>query len=667
MGLDWYGVALLLILMVGGALVAQQFGMIPTGSAPGTDINVSVGSGAWDPSWNATVVNIVSGLNLTGGNCTWQGAWNATVQALISAENLMDWNGDWNGTVTQLITENLVWQGTWNSTVTDIVLNHAFSSLNATNLNIAEQLWWNGLNRTDTFAYPFAPYSYEVGVSGSNYYMKNGTTGQVDFWSTEAIAVGNAAIQNTTCGTVFFKAGTFTSTVTNPTLNLKAGVNVVGEGDDATFFKVGNNVHMTLINFKAVSTDQYITLEKFAIIGNKANNANSTAYAIHLDGFQRGIVQYLTINDTMSDAIRLKDSTSGTYTAWQNYILQNKIYYAGENGVGDGINLQNYTPDNEIAGNLIGQSALDGISLTSSGSRLVHNNHIWGSERNGIRINAATRDSVIDNEIETCNGAGIYLDDVGRANIQLNRIWSNSNNDTGHFDGILFLTDSTAVTERGDNDIISGNHVWNLASQPTQNYAINFSISGGADILNLTLSNNDFTGNVAGSVQNVSAVNSATRHIYGNMGFDMGNLIDRAITPYALLWNATVTSLDNAVDNDWTTATGWAYANTTGAGWTYFQFDLAAVYSVDLHVKMGVMSNASDIQVKWYYSNDNLTWILTSNAVILSRTSTTEYVLFGQVEHVAAQYIRLGFYTTLANNIQVRLYEVEMVDFNLNN
>ena len=167
MGLDWYGVALLLILMVGGALVAQQFGLIPTGSAPGTDINVTVGAGDWDSDWNTTVLAVINGYSglawreawnttveqIAAGNLTWQNAWNATVEqimenssltwkslwdttvnALINAYNIT-WNNSWNTTVTEIVNSGSInWHGAWNATVQDIVLNHAFSTLNATNL-----------------------------------------------------------------------------------------------------------------------------------------------------------------------------------------------------------------------------------------------------------------------------------------------------------------------------------------------------------------------------------------------------------------------------------------------------------------------------------------------------------------------------------------------------
>jgi len=265
MGLDWYGVALLLILMVGGALVAQQFGLIPTGSAPGTDINVTVGSGAWDPSWNATVVNIVSGLNLTGGNCTWQDAWNSVVDGLIGSYNVT-WNNSWNSTVMDIVNGGSIsWKDTWNSTVTDIVLNHAFSSLNATNLSAnylflgsltsdpspayAGQLWYRSdldtlyfYNGTGIVVIPSIgggsassytlPHTYTFYKSGSTYYAENSNGGTTS--STNLSYVANT-VQNlmTTGGTIFFKAGEYTWT--SPFIITRPSITIRGEGGAGTW------------------------------------------------------------------------------------------------------------------------------------------------------------------------------------------------------------------------------------------------------------------------------------------------------------------------------------------------------------------------------------------------------------------------------------------------
>jgi hypothetical protein len=62
------------------------------------------------------------------------------------------------------------------------------------------QFWWNNQNRTDAIANPTGPYNYIIDKSGSTYRMKNGTTGQIDFQSTNASKVIIFALGNLSSG-----------------------------------------------------------------------------------------------------------------------------------------------------------------------------------------------------------------------------------------------------------------------------------------------------------------------------------------------------------------------------------------------------------------------------------------------------------------------------------
>jgi parallel beta-helix repeat protein len=304
------------------------------------------------------------------------------------------------------------------------------------------------------------------------------------------------------------------------TIYLKPSVSLYGEGENATFFKLANDANRIVFDFPTQNTveNHYVHLADFAILGNKEHNINSSAYGIHLDGIQRSTIENVLINGTCSHGIYVEDTLDTANPSWQNLVYNCKIYYAGEDGTGDGINLQNYTPDWTFDSNMIGACEQNGISLTSSGSRNIVNNHIWSCGANGIKVNAATRDRIENNEIETNTQNGIMLDDAGGTIILGNVIRQNSQDSAGHFDGILFHTDSTAATERGDNCIISSNRIYDAQATKTQNYAINFSRSGG-DILNLTMSNNNFVNNKGGSICNASALANSGSNILNNIGF----------------------------------------------------------------------------------------------------------------------------------------------------
>jgi hypothetical protein len=58
------------------------------------------------------------------------------------------------------------------------------------------KLWWQGQNRTDTLAFPEQTASYIVFVDGGVYKAKNGSTGQIDYSSTNATYILHTACVN---------------------------------------------------------------------------------------------------------------------------------------------------------------------------------------------------------------------------------------------------------------------------------------------------------------------------------------------------------------------------------------------------------------------------------------------------------------------------------------
>ena len=490
MGLDWYGVALLLILMVGGALVAQQFGLIPTGSAPGTDINVTVGSGAWDPSWNATVVNIVSGLNLTGGNCTWQDAWNSVVDGLIGSYNVT-WNNSWNSTVMDIVNGGSIsWKDTWNSTVTDIVLNHAFSSLNATNLNIAEQLWWNGLNRTDTLAYPYAPYSYEIGVNGTNYYMKNGTTGKLDFWSINSSAVFSNVIGNSSSGgTVSIKTGTYT---VNSMWYIPEGKNDIRLNfEKGAKLVLGNNVNLSVI---FIVGDNCI-VDGVTIDGNAAQNDLGLVWASDWNGYNM--------------------ATCGVYLWGSNCLVENSVIYnCGEYGVMVYSSVVNDSVHSGVINSKIYDCGWNGLfdgagGLTHDRGAFFINNEVYG-EIGDVGIDIEGRNGIIQNNfvhdingtkggggnshwgiaVEACEGALIANNVVTNCNVGINPYQSNRLTITGN--KITYCNFSIYINDV-TNSLVTDNFV--AFNDPLQQYTGAIMVNAGSS--NITISDNMIYSNYA--------------------------------------------------------------------------------------------------------------------------------------------------------------------------
>ena len=131
------------------------------------------------------------------------------------------------------------------------------------------EFWWGAQNRTDVLAYPEQAVSYTVFTDGTNYFMKNGTTGNIDFSSTNASKIINWAIGNLTSGgRVFVKAGSY-----NVSMNVVVGSNVevVGEGKGSTLFLGVNQSNQQL--FYGLNIEN-VTLRSLHLSGKNTNNTN---------------------------------------------------------------------------------------------------------------------------------------------------------------------------------------------------------------------------------------------------------------------------------------------------------------------------------------------------------------------------------------------------------
>ena len=72
----------------------------------------------------------------------------------------------------------------------------------------ATEYWWGSHNRTDVFANPQMPYSYEISVENGVVKAKNGSTGQIEFSGSDAATVIQSAINALTSGgKIFIKRG----------------------------------------------------------------------------------------------------------------------------------------------------------------------------------------------------------------------------------------------------------------------------------------------------------------------------------------------------------------------------------------------------------------------------------------------------------------------------
>jgi len=116
--------------------------------------------------------------------------------------------------------------GNWN-------VGGAFGIYGATWVNgtsISSSFWYqNGVNVTDVLAYPQQLWSYMIFQSGSNYFMKNGTTGQVDYSSTNLTLVEQYAKGNLTSGLIYLKEVAWNTSLGSPADNVMIVQQIQGE------------------------------------------------------------------------------------------------------------------------------------------------------------------------------------------------------------------------------------------------------------------------------------------------------------------------------------------------------------------------------------------------------------------------------------------------------
>lgn len=155
--------------------------------------------------------------------------------------------------------------------------------------------FWNYLNRTDTLAYPVVTASYTVFMVGSTVCMKNGSTGQIDYSSTNASKVIEFAIGNCSGGSVAIKAGTYSDlNVTAKNVN----VTLIGEGLGATILVPKANCFA--LNFfeptapKVYDTRGYtVSVRDLSILSTATNSSG-----IYLSCVNYGLIENVEANVT---------------------------------------------------------------------------------------------------------------------------------------------------------------------------------------------------------------------------------------------------------------------------------------------------------------------------------------------------------------------------------
>ncbi len=417
-------------------------------------------------------------------------------------------------------------------------------------LETSVSLSFNGVMQ-QTSTTPAGTYSYIINVSGLNYQMTNGITGQVGFQSKNASQVINDAIGNLTGGgNILFGSGTY---------NLQGSISGFYEDNvslafaDGAMLFVANGMNAPAINLIACNN---WTISGVTINGNAANQI----VAQTCDGIRLFACTNCLVDDANIYNCRIYGFFAfgaNSVNAIDDGINDSKITCCGWNGItlgGWGGELSLYATNDEVA-------YCGDVGITNFGigdiitANYVHDmNGTTGSNdaRWGIAAEGGGNDTITGNTIYNVE-SGVTLSSTGSGNctVSQNIIY---NWDTYNWSqpAINVLTNSNLITENqiisngtysneqgigicGNGNVLSTNEI----TLPSNGYAINI----GSDATNTTISGNDIN-----AVCTINDEGPDTR-ILDNQGYNPVGYISNPINP------REATLIDKGSSSTWISGT----------------------------------------------------------------------------------------------------------------
>jgi len=284
------------------------------------------------------------------------------------------------------------------------------------------EFYQNSANRTDSLQFPEYPVSYVIFTDGTNYYSKNCTTGQIDFWGTNISSITQSTINalSSNGGKILYREATYTfpTYVTWPTDAAEYTNPIIIEGEG------WNTVLTRSANFPI-----------FRIDGGASRCRNVFLRDLQ---FKSGAFLGELLRFVHADKIRLEDvlfyahtlSSYGIYAedSWDAVVYgcffhgggntSQAIVYLYNGGVGDNCNNWRFVESRFERGLTFNSLAIhsDGTGLGSDN----HNIHILACKFHGavnvgftngaILFNSTVRSSIKDNYIAHHLGNVVEVD-----------------------------------------------------------------------------------------------------------------------------------------------------------------------------------------------------------------------------------------------------------------
>ena len=193
--------------------------------------------------------------------------------------------------------------------------------VNSTSISLSGQLWYNGQNETDVIANPKAPYSYEIYTDGVNTYMKNGTTGQIDYYNTNTSKVLQFALNNLTSGgKIYIKTGLYN--ISSEVIVQYSNITIEGDGASSHLEVVANFTAPALKQSIFYVIANNVIIEDLQLDGNQYNQqfANDE-YGIWTNAVNRTITFSTTTAASSNGSFVVDTSRLEPSGYWVGYYL----------------------------------------------------------------------------------------------------------------------------------------------------------------------------------------------------------------------------------------------------------------------------------------------------------------------------------------------------------
>jgi parallel beta-helix repeat protein len=283
-------------------------------------------------------------------------------------------------------------------------------------------------------------YRYIIWTDGTNYYAKNGTTGQIEFSGTDASTVIQEAIDagNGLGNTIILKMRE--DWIINNPINLgrrhyttivaDLGVNYISVNGKNPRLVLADGVNNAMFTTGGTTTYGLI-LRGLRIYGNR-NKQSGGLYLVDLYNASNAIVDSCTIEESYLHGLRI---TSASYLI--------KSFIRNNNGLGVFAGSDTKIIDNEFSSNgwLLSNPA-SYSSIYCSGSVIIIGNNIYSNPYgSGIYVEGYYN-TIVGNRISNVGYFGIFMSNAKYNIVVANNIEGASRASYNSFDGIRIQDDS---------------------------------------------------------------------------------------------------------------------------------------------------------------------------------------------------------------------------------